>query len=278
MNSEVKGREIIDSIPVGKTVAGYFRVNEIPYGVKESLGKWNLLKSIMFHRDDVHVEKCDSSIKVHLLGKNATIEAHYVSDMFREFTCLMGYFTVLNTLESKSVEMVNVQNRGVHIFNELPDNAKGLFSISDMDESMLEDIRRKLYRPTGDLSCVLYNRDNDVIIHKGRQAVLIDYPMLGKKEEIHYGTSLWNIFAQLFSVFILVKDLGPNKEEMQDVQHVSDVELYNAMSAIQNYCLAHCHDHCASCALHTNNGHCFTEDYSIPGEWNLCPPNYRVFR
>lgn len=280
MNSEVKGKEVIDSIPVGNMIAGYFRVNEIPYGIKENLGKWSLLKSIMFHRDDVHVEKCENSIKVHLLGKDIdTIEVHYVSDMFRDFAYLMGYFTVSKVLESESVAMriVNMQNRGVSIFNGLPDNAKGFFKISAIDKPVLEDIQSRLYSKTGELSCVLYNKDNDVIIHKNKDAVIIEYPMLDKKEEIHCGTILWNIFAQLFSVFGLVKDLGPDKETTQDMKHVIDEELYEAMLTIQNYCKEHCHDYCKVCALKTKNK-CFLEaQLQLPRSWKINPPEYHVF-
>lgn len=293
MNSELKGREIIESIPMNGAVIGFFETNYMSYGIRENLSKWNMLKSAIEYCGDLKIDRNDSSMKIHLLNDRIDFEVRYDSKMYADFTCLMGYFHILTKVKEEkngtgfTTGLEDMYEKGLDVFNNLPSDTriKGFFKVSDISSALRTNIERNLERFAGTddiVSCILNNKDNDVIIYKNNKSVFIDCPMLQKKKEVHHNTDLWQEFIRMFSVFTLIKDLGPDKEIEQGnkevlVKHVSDAELYNAMSTIHHYCLAHCHNNCKGCALRSN-GNCFTKEHDVPGEWTLCSPDYHVFR
>lgn len=286
MNSEKEGKKIIESLPLNAKVAGFFKVNTIPYGLRADLEKWHSLNSIIQYDGDTLVTRKADCVKVRMPGDNSSVTMYYTEEVFTPFTSLMGYFSTIRVIEVDS-ETGTEYGKGADVFNDIPNNMRvqGFFKTSELSDKVIKSIKARLERYVGThnvVSFTLENKDNDVIIYKSGDMLRVSFPMMNENASVHYGTDLWDDFLLLLSVFNIVKELGPDKESEEKketpVKHISNKELYESMCNIQSYCQTHLHDNCKTCALKTYGSLCFVGACDKPNQWHLIPPHdYNMF-
>lgn len=308
-----RGEEAIAAIPKNGKVKGFFNMNDVPSELKEQMSKSHSFNNLLSYGNrEVIVYKNYTAGRTYIhinAVKNMfeMFEIYSSNEMYDYFVMLMCYFNISKVLEGKDEECNEKEEcseekhsehdpyrNGMNVFASMPrkTNVKGYFKTSELSESLVDEIKfnqnRLVESSANAVSLILKNGENDVIVHIDGDITTIKYPIQDEQAEVHRGTDLWHDLIRLFDVFNIVKDLGPDKEPEKPewkekkvalIKHVSDEELYNAMSNIQNYCAAHCHD-CETCALSVKvyGVQCFMEAFNVPTDWNLNPPEYRVFR
>lgn len=283
MNSEARGKEIIESIPVNGTVGGYFNICHIPYGMRQNLEKWSLLQSIMRYTGNVTVIRDDCSVKVNLLDIKASIEAHYGAEMYRDFACLMGYFTI-TSIKGKDEISMSV-TRGEEIINSIPANGtvKGFFNI----EKLTYDMKKQLNR-SNSFAAVLKHERHDVLIHKECNkdywylyVELMAHDNVGTGFfEIYSDTETYRDFKALMCYFTITDNNAekefkkvPAKGQVTDKPErtVSNMEIYQALQTIKDCCTS-CNG-CNGCPFLIGNGGCvFSNSLKSPNCWELSEP------